>query len=188
MTPAPSPESRLRVAALGRGTEHRVLLEPDAEARAALAEGLGALSLRKLRMEGRLEPLGNRGWKLEATLGATAVQACIVTLEPVTTRIDTPVTRRFVPAERLENYESGSETEMPEDDSLEPLGEVIDLWAVMSEALALALPAYPRAEGADLAEAQFAEDGVTPLRDEDVKPFAGLAALREKMQKDGEEG
>jgi uncharacterized metal-binding protein YceD (DUF177 family) len=188
MPPASASEPRLRVSALGRGTEHRVLLEPEAEARAALAEALGATALRKLRLQGVLKPLGNRGWQLDATLGATAVQPCIVTLEPVTTRIDTPVTRRFVPAERLETHEAGSETEMPEDDSLEPLGEVIDLWAVLSEALALALPAYPRAEGADLAEAQFAEDGVTPLRDEDVKPFAGLAGLREKMRKDDEEG
>lgn len=172
---------------MGRGTEHAFSFEPDAEARAALASHLGAEAIRKLRFTGRLTPLGNRGWQLDADLGATAVQACIVTLTPVTTRIDTPVTRRFVPADRLDNYEAGSETEMPEDDSLEPLGDVIDLWAVMAEALALALPAYPRAGDADLEQAQFAEDGVEPLTDEDVKPFAGLASLREKMRKDGEE-
>jgi hypothetical protein len=30
----------------------------------------------------------------------------------------------------------------------------------------------------------FAEDGVTPLRDEDTKPFAGLAALRDRLEDD----
>lgn len=188
MPHASTSEPRLRVSALGRGTEYAFCLEPEAEDRAALAGHLGAQTIRKLRFQGRLVPLGNRGWELTAELGATAVQACIVTLAPVTTRIDTPVTRRFVPADRLDSFEAGSETEVPEDDSVEPLGDVIDLWAVLAEALALALPAYPRAEGADLDQAQFAEDGVAPLTDEEVKPFAGLASLREKMRKDGEEG
>lgn len=187
MPQASTSEPRLRVSALGRGTDHAFSLTPDAEDRAALAEHLGAQAIRKLRFQGRLSPLGNRGWQLDADLGATAVQACIVTLAPVTTRIDTHVTRNFVPADRLDTFEAGSEIEVPEDDSLEPLGDVIDLWAVMAEALALALPAYPRAEGADVEQTQFTEDGVAPLTDEDVKPFAGLAGLREKMRKDGDE-
>ncbi len=41
------------------------------------------------------------------------------------------------------------EAEMPEDDTAEPLPEVIDPGAVMFEALALALPDYPRAPKAE---------------------------------------
>ena len=52
-------------------------------------------------------------------------------------------------------------------------------------ALALALPLYPRAEGADLAQAQFAGPGVTPMTDEDARPFAGLKDLRDKLDKKG---
>ncbi|WGW02758.1 YceD family protein [Tropicibacter oceani] len=184
----PSPKSpRLRVSELRTSGETAFLLEPDAAQNRALAAEIGADSLRKTRFEGKVSPKGRRGWLLRGQLGATAVQPCSITLDPVTTRIDTPVVRHFVPADQLETYdEAGAETEMPEDDTLEPLGDVIDLEAVLAEALSLALPSYPRKEGADLGEAVFTEDGAAPLRDEDVKPFAGLAALRDKLQGDGE--
>jgi uncharacterized metal-binding protein YceD (DUF177 family) len=58
---------------------------------------------------------------------------------------------------------------------------VIDVSAVMAEALALHLPLYPRAGGADLGEAVFTEPGLAPMRDEDAKPFAGLAGLRDTL-------
>ncbi|KUF11776.1 YceD family protein [Pseudoponticoccus marisrubri] len=183
-SPAPS-ATRLRTATLRRNAETAFRIEPDAEARAAIAEVVGAQALRKLRLVGQLVPESGGGFRLEAELGATAVQGCVVTLEPVTTRIDTRVERRFVPAESLPDPEAGSETEMPEDDTIEPMGDVIDLEAVMTEALSLALPSYPRKDDVEAVEAQFAADGVTPMTDDDVKPFAGLAALREKMQESG---
>lgn len=182
----PLTASRLRWSSLRQGGPTRFRLEPDADARAALARDLGAESLRKLRFEGALLPRGKAGWRMEAHLGATVVQACIVTLEPVTTRIDTEVVRTFVPENRLEDPEPGSEIEMPEDDTTEPMTDEIDLAGVMAEALSLELPAYPRKEGVELGSLQVAEEGTTPITDEDVKPFAGLAALKQKMQ-DGDE-
>lgn len=175
------PPSRLVVAALNPRAEHPFELRPDADTCAALAEHLNASAIRKLRFAGRLRAEGGRGWRLDAELGATVVQPCIVTLQPVTTRIDTPVTRRFLPAHEIEP-EPGDEIEMPEDDTLEPLGAEIDLQAVMTEALALATPAYPRAEGAALGEAVYSDPGVAPLRDEDTRPFAGLKGLREALR------
>jgi uncharacterized metal-binding protein YceD (DUF177 family) len=157
-------------------------LAPDPDHMAALANDMGLLALRKLRFRGEIRALGKRDWELTATLGATVDQSCVVTLDPVTTRIDAPVERRYL-AEMPEP--EGDEVEMPEDDTIEPLGSVIDPAAVMAEALALNLPLYPRAEGADLGRAQFAEPGTAPLTDEDTKPFAGLAALKSKLSGDG---
>ena len=153
----------------------------DAPTRAALARDLGIVSVRSARLQGRVEPSGREDWRLEARLGATVVQACVVTLDPVTTRIEEAVERLYVahPEEPEE-----AEVEMA-DESLEPLGAAIDLGALLAEALALALPAYPRAPGAELGEARYAEDGVTPMRDEDARPFAGLAALRGRMDDEG---
>ncbi len=151
-------------------------VEPDAEDRKALARRLGASAISKLRFEGELRPEGKRDWRLEARLGATVVQPCIVTLAPVTTRIDETVERRFLA--HWSEPEPGSETEMPEDDSVEPLGAEIDPAAVMEEALALTLPDYPRAEGAELETSVFTEPGANPLTDEAVHPFAGLAKLK----------
>jgi len=47
----------------------------------------------------------------------------------------------------------------------------------MAEALALALPLYPRAPDADLGEAVFTTPGQAPMTHEAAKPFAGLADL-----------
>ena len=69
------------------------------------------------------------------------------------------------------------EVEIPEDDTLEPLGEVIDAAEVAIEALSLALPLYPRAPGVELGAVQVSPPDAAPLQDADLKPFAGLAKL-----------
>jgi uncharacterized metal-binding protein YceD (DUF177 family) len=60
------------------------------------------------------------------------------------------------------------------DETLEPLVRAVDLGAVMAEALALALPAWPRAEGAEIGQRTFARPGTRPMTDEGARPFAGL--------------
>jgi uncharacterized metal-binding protein YceD (DUF177 family) len=167
---------------LPRASDKAFELVPDATGRAELARTLDLLGLRKVRFAGRLIPEGKADWRLEAALGATVVQPCVVTTEPVTTRIDEPVTRRYV--SEMPSPPSEDEVPMPEDDTLEPLAAEIDLNAVMEEALALALPDYPRVEGADLGQAVFAQPGLAPMTDEDAKPLAGLAALRDRLAGD----
>ena len=175
-----APQMLLRVAHLPQRKPHDFDLLPDKEMCRDIARMLDLTDLRKLRFTGRIEAEGTSDWGLEARLGATVVQPCVVTLAPVSTRIDTTVTRHFVtdwsePAE-------AEEVEMPEDVSTERLEDTIDLFQVMTEALALALPDYPRGPGATLEQSTYAAEGVTPLRDEDTKPFAGLAALKKKLQ------
>ncbi len=155
-------------------------VEPDQATRAALAADLGIIEVRKLRFQGSLEPEGKRDWRLEGTLGATIVQPCIVSLAPVVTRIDDKVIRHYL-AHWVEP-DPGTEIEMPDDETIEPLGTEIDPAQVMAEALALALPDYPRADGAELGQAAFTEPGATPLSDADVHPFAELAKLKGKSQ------
>jgi len=160
-------------------------LAPDpAEAR-ALARLMGARSVRKLRFRGRLEPAPAPpgSWRLEGTLGATVTQSCVVSLEPVTTRIDAPVSRIFVPG-HMPSAELAAE-EVGEEDEVEALGPTIDLGLVAIEALALALPAYPRATGATLEGAASAPPGAAPLAGGEVRPFAALAALRAKLEDGG---
>ena len=82
----------------------------------------------------------------------------------------------------------GEEIEMPEDDSVEPMPDEIDLAEVATEALALALPLYPRAPGAEFADGLHAAEGVTPLSDADLKPFAGLQGLAAKLAAKDEPG
>ncbi|OAN84602.1 hypothetical protein A8B78_06905 [Jannaschia sp. EhC01] len=169
------------LARLSRASDTEFSLEPDAETRKRIADALSLRGLKKLRFTGRLTAVGKYDWHLQGQLGATAVQECVVTLEPVTTRIDVEVERSYLenmPEPTVEDFE------IPEDDTAEPLPQTLDLHDLMTEALALALPDYPRAEGVALGQAVFAAPGVKPMTDEDAKPLAGLAALRDKLAKD----
>lgn len=179
MTETSETPSKLRLDALGGRKAQPVRLMPDAAARAAIAERLGLTALRKLRFEGTLSPEGRADWRLAARLGATVVQPCVATLAPVTTRIDTNVLRLYRDDMAAP---TGEEVEIPEDDTEEPLPDTLDLGQVMEEALALALPLYPRAEGAEPGNTIVGPPGVSPMRDEDTKPFAGLADLKKKLE------
>jgi len=179
----------IRVAALAKGEPRSLTIAPDADARARIATTLGIDAVKKLRFDGTLAPIGKRDWQLTGRLGATVVQACVVSLAPVTTRIDVAVSRRWL-ADWAEP--DADEVELPEDVDADPLGAEIDIGAVIVEALALALPDFPRAEGVALGEAVFAEPGTAAMTDADARPFAGLGALRntlgDKDDGDGEDG
>lgn len=178
----PARDTVLRVSSLNPRRPVPFEIVPEPEARAALAEALDLPAIKKLRFAGQLTAEGRGAWRLQGDLGATVVQTCGVTLDPVSTRIDSLVTRFFVPKSDLPPEKAG-ESEMPEDDSVEPLGSEIDLSAIMAEALTLALPPFPRAPDADLASAQAAPPGAAPLDDARPKPFAALAGLKEKLEK-----
>ena len=172
-----------RVAALSARKPTRFALKPDAAERAAMAQALDLLDLPAFELKGEIAPEGRNDFRLTAKMVARVVQPCAVTLAPVTTDLTEDVVRRYdadfvVP--------DADEVEIPEDDTTEPLPEVIDVGAVALEALTLALPLYPRAPGAEIGEAVFAAPGVAPIRDEDLKPFAGLAALKSRLEGGGE--
>jgi len=151
----------------------------DADARASVALAVGVPLLRKLRFSGRMIPEGRADWRLKAVLGATIEQACVVTLAPVVTRIDVTVVRRYLanpPA-----LPEGEEIRAPEDDSIEPLPETVDLGTVLTEALALAVPEYPHAPQVEPFDGTFTDPASTPTPGETVRPFADLAGLRARI-------
>ncbi|MCF6443524.1 DUF177 domain-containing protein [Nereida sp. MMG025] len=175
MTSAPT---RLRLADLASRKPTRFNIAPTGAALAALQEMFEVDDLRKLRFEGHISPQGKRNWFLSAHLGATVVQPCVSTFAPVTTRIEEEVERLYT--DTPPEVEDASEIEMPEDDRIEALPEEIDLMAILSEALALAIPAFPRAEDAPAVEISVTEPGKEAMTDDDAKPFAGLADLLKK--------
>ena len=165
------------VAGLNRRKPTRFSIVPDAAARARLAGDLGILGIDALRFAGEITPKGREDWDLTAAMTASVVQACVVTLAPVRTRLHETVLRRYL-ADMAEP--EGDDVEMPEDDTAEALPRVIDAYAVMTEALVLALPPWPRAAGAELGPMTVAPPGAEPLEPGQVKPFAGLAGLMKK--------
>lgn len=173
MADHPSYARPMRVADLAQRTAVMFDLVLEQGDLTDLAADIGADAVRKLRFRGSLTPKGRQDWVLAADMGATVVQPCVVTLAPVSTRIDEAVTRTFT-ADMPDPSEP--EAEIP-DETLEPLGPVIDPGLVLAEALALALPLYPRAAGVTFSGQSFAEGGAE-LFDDKIRPFAGL---REKL-------
>lgn len=159
---------RLRADRLPARRVTAIDLAPDAEARARIAAALDLTALPAARLSGSLAPAPAGAWAFEGRLQAEVVQPCGVTLAPVTTRIDEALRRVWSPHAAIAPR-SAEEVEMG-DDETEPLGAEIDLGAVLVEALALAIPAFPRAPGATL-EDSGVDDG------DRRRPFAGLGDL-----------
>ena len=139
------PDLVLDVSTLTKRKRTQIDLRPDSAQTKALMQDLKLSGLRKVSLKGQLTPTGKHDFLLVTELGATAVQPCTITLEPVRTRIETEITRRFVADMPERGAEADAEedgfggTAMLEDDTIEPLGRAIDLWRVLSEALALEL-------------------------------------------------
>ncbi|MBK0398392.1 DUF177 domain-containing protein [Limibaculum sp. M0105] len=181
----PLPLSRkVPVASLSAEAETPVSLVPDAAELDRLAQFMGIKSLSDVALEGGIAAYGRKGWRLDARLKARVGQVCVVTLEPIETDVDSPVRRAFQPgAERpgviaINIGESGDEGE---EEPPEPLGEDIDLGAILVEELALAIDPYPRAPGAELGTMSRTPPGAAPLDPEAEKPFAKLASLRARL-------
>ena len=182
MADLPPPLSEpLRVAELATRKANRFKFIPDAAARAQVAEWAQIEALKALEFTGELVTRGRSDWVLTGKLSARVVQACSLTGAPVAARIEEEVLRRYL-ADWV--APTGEEAEMPEDDSEEPLGAVIDIAHVALEALELALPLYPRAEGAEFGAMEAAPEGAAPLESARPSPFAGLAGLLGDAQKD----
>lgn len=181
MSRIPPSETALRVTELSQSAENSFALRPETEKLTQIAEELHLSTLRKLSFSGKVSPVGASDWMLEGSLGATVVQPCVVTLEPVTTRIDVQVRRQYIAS--FTNPDE-PEVEMPEDDTVEPLGQWIDPAVVMIEALILAVPDYPRKGDAELGQMVYTKPGDAPMTDEDARPFAGLAGFKQKLEQD----
>ncbi|HUF88254.1 MAG TPA: hypothetical protein VMM59_12800 [Thermohalobaculum sp.] len=76
--------------------------------------------------------------------------------------------------------------EPDEPDEPDPYATSLDPGQLALESLVLMLDPYPRAAGAALGSASFAPPGVVPLEDDDLRPFAGLAGLKRRLEGGGD--
>ena len=108
------------------------------------------------------------------------VQPCRISLQPVSARIDVPLRRSY--AQSLLNAEYDAETQMTDDSDIDPLPTHLNLLDIMAEGLALEIPDYPTHPDARFEGQSYTAPGVSPMTDDDAKPFAGLAALKETLE------
>lgn len=169
----------VRVSSLNNTVDFEFDDVPTEDETNEMAALFDVVSIRKMRFQGVIAPFEDNGWLLEGKLGVSVSQNCVVTLERVRTRLDLDVRRIFTPM--AEPDENEITLDASHNDEIEPLGKEIDLGLVAMEALALAIPEYPRVEGAELPESSFSPPETSDIEEEAPKPFAGLAALKEKL-------
>lgn len=153
-------------------TGRRIDLVAEPPIRAAVAKLAGVRDIPRLLAGFDVTPRGD-GLRVTGHVRATVGQDCVVTLEPVENEIDEPVDLVFVPTEaalpagaRLEGAEHADN-----DDAPEPLvGGAIDLGAIATEFLLLAIDPYPRKPGAVFQ--------APPAGADTAHPFAALSVLK----------
>lgn len=151
-------------------------LTTDEALRASVARDAGLLDLP--RLEARLEVArhGEAGLHVTGRVKATVVQACVVTLEPVTSELDETIDLVLVPESEREQEESVDLEAAVDLAAEEPemlVGGRLDLGALATEFMILGIDPYPRK-----ADAVFE----SPLPPEpEASAFAALAALKSKL-------
>lgn len=178
----------VKLSALGREPEPYSAKATPAECE-ALMQRLDLLGLKDFSVEAEVGKWRN-GVRVQGKITADVVQRCIVTLDPVPSSISEEFDRGFLPERDLVgDVKPGQEVEIEEDPELgdlpDILGETVDLGEIAAESLSLALDPYPRADGEEPLDLTAAPPGEAPITDEDVKPFASLAAYRDKLAKEG---
>lgn len=150
--------------------EMRLDLQATNEECAALARRFGLAGIAGLRASGGLARSDGGRVRLNVTLEAEVTQTCVVTLDPVTSRIAERLDITFEP----ELSESAVLDLAVDREKL--TGDSLDLGEIIAEELVLSLDPYPRKPGIALETGPGGEAGEPPPGG----PFEALAALKRK--------
>jgi uncharacterized metal-binding protein YceD (DUF177 family) len=144
-------------------------LHLEVDAPAATREAVVELaSIRDLPQLSATFDLTRRGVGVQVSgrVSALVGQTCVVSLEPIESKLEEAIDVTYAPpaaAERTGN-----------DEPPEPLvGGIVDLGALATEFLLLAIDPYPRKDGVQFAPPKAEEGG--------EHPFAGLATLKKRL-------
>ena len=155
--------------------------------RAALAKRFGFLGLPAFAARVTVDRRIGGQVVVEGRLRGKIVQACVLTLDPVTQDLDDAfrlVFKKDLADER--DPESGEAVLSAHADSPEPLsGNLLDVGEIVAEQLSLLADPYPRRPGAKLEDVlpRPRGGGRKGQSEQRRHPFAGLAALRDKPRR-----
>lgn len=155
-------------------------IEADQDTRAALAESLGLVSIERLSVTGTVKPWRKDGLRVEATVAARVEQECVVTLDPVWNEISERFVNVFAPPGR-ERPVAVAEivVDALEEDPPEPLvGGAVDVGALATEYLALAIDPYPRKPDARLPDGISAVESAAEEEETARRAFGILRELK----------
>jgi uncharacterized metal-binding protein YceD (DUF177 family) len=147
------------------------LVADDAERR-AVADRLDLHNIERLDAHAVLSRAGEV-IRVRGRLSASVAQSCVVTGDPVESRLDEPFEILFIPEPASGAPDDEIELAAKDCDVVFHDGAAIDLGAAIADSLALALDPYPRSASADAA---LKEAGI--LTEAEASPFAVLAQLK----------
>jgi uncharacterized metal-binding protein YceD (DUF177 family) len=158
---------------LPAGGGHYEIAASDEE-RAALARRFSLLALQHLAAKIDITRVPGGFYRLAAELEAAPVQACVVTLEPISSRISERFSLLYGPLDEAEEVilDGAAETVEALDDGIIDLGEAV------AQQLSLALDPFPHAPDADVQNQETSAG--EPSR---TSPFAALAQLRKGKER-----
>jgi uncharacterized metal-binding protein YceD (DUF177 family) len=171
---------------MGAGGAALDIVANDSE-RAALARRFGFLGLPAFSARVTVDQRPGGLVVVEGRVRGRIVQACVLTLDPVTQDLDD--TFRVVFKRGLADDldpESGETVLSAQADAPEPLeGNMLDVGEIVAEQLSLAADPYPRRPGAKLEDVmpKPRHGGRKAAPEQRRHPFAGLAALKDKPRR-----
>lgn len=140
--------------------------------RDAIAASLELIALKSLVAAYRIAGLPGGGWRLSGSVDAEVVQSCIVTLEPVESRVSEKFETEFWDEDAASQPEGEQDVlSGPEIETLE--NGLIPVGRIVIETLSAALDPYPRKEGAE-----FSWDDPAAKDEKKSSPFAVLAKIK----------
>ena len=154
-------------------------LEAGPDERKALAAFLDVVSVDSLSAELKITAWRREGARVRGHVSAHVTQACVVTLEPIESDIKEEIDATFLPEHsRHFNRRTNEDGEyvIDPDGPDEPeafSGSDIDIGALVTEAVALAIDPFARKPGAELPPVADEDDGA-PVEEENRSPFAAL--------------
>jgi uncharacterized metal-binding protein YceD (DUF177 family) len=144
-------------------------LVASAAERAALAKRFDLLALDRLEARVELVPIAAGFYRLSATFEADLIQACVITFEPVTTRIEETFSLLYGTQDDQKDVLLDGDSEI-----VEPVeGGMVDIGEAVAQQLSLALDPFPRAP-----EAATQSGAIVAGEQRLDSPFALLAKLR----------
>jgi uncharacterized metal-binding protein YceD (DUF177 family) len=159
-------------------TGRRIALAADTHIREAIATVAGVQAVARLEAEFDLTRYGRDGVHVTGSVTATVEHRCVLTLEPMESKIEEAIDLVFVPPSALPSEAGSAEVRTSSEEPPETLRDgVVDLGAVASEFLILGIDPYPCKPGAVFHAPQAKEPATQAKENVADHPFAALAAL-----------
>lgn len=158
---------------LGRVSQagDEVTISPSADDLARIADWADIESIDALTAKIDIRKISPTHFRLNVTLGADIVQACVVTLDPVRSHIARSFVRELILTQAAQHVKEIELTPVDDDGREEVESLRYDLAVPVLEEFALAIDPYPRAPGVEFEPPPDDADSA-------IHPFAALKSLK----------